>query len=727
MAGLAAALNAPDAIDAIAWALAARGADGAMCRLTGQNGADLAVAVRAGMPAIPRVVAATDDATPDQDAVPIAAFVIDGIASVTALDRGYAENGPSGLIDGGAEPYAAILADAERDELVLARNGAGPGLYYARFGEGWVVASEPASLVHAGVACDPDTVTVRKFITAGECDESERTFFARIRQVRPGEAVVLPAGGRGIRRSAPGFNRSEVGPDQAIYDATAGSRVGVLVSPGLAGAAVLGAALNRTQRLNPLPVYSAVWADIGEGADRSPEVLVRLPDGTLRHGRHTIAPAKPEFDRFLADVGEPVPDLGFYAMWTVARDLNGEIDTLVDSFGGTDAGLERVADRLLARFGVSVRCPFRDAPGETEVLADIAGSTLPASTALQAAADPARVPTAAEVVLSLGDEMAAVLVTARPWSDPAADVATLRRLHAGEDVDVEPLLRAYFVERWLAIAGALAGPPDPPPIPAETVRRRVTAAADITVDDQTWQRLAVRTAPVGPGEQVLASAAWTLANIVPEVGPELFAGPWFAVLSGKAVAVSQRRVSPVLDVVPRRAARFLARLARRRRPGWGEAWTMQVAIDHCGLGRMVGAVLLGASLSPDEELYPPRPDAMAPGDTAVIRAPFLPNDVAASLVAALKLALPRDAVATLAGAAVVSADEEECRVLGYAGGPDAEAVPRARTLLSVILADNPAGQGEEGTPLVLVASVVPAPVQRRDYARLDVRRDVSRR
>src|SRR4029453_13893424 len=154
MAGLAAVLNAPDALDAIAWALAPRGADGAVCRLTGHDGAELAVAIRAGMPAIPRVVAATEH-DDDKEPVPIAALVIYGIASVTALDRGYAEYGPAGLIDGGPEPYGVILADAEHDELVLARNGAGPGLYYARLGPGWVVASEPGALVHAGAPAHP--------------------------------------------------------------------------------------------------------------------------------------------------------------------------------------------------------------------------------------------------------------------------------------------------------------------------------------------------------------------------------------------------------------------------------------------------------------------------------------------------------------------------------------------------------------------------------------------
>jgi hypothetical protein len=580
-----------------------------------------------------------------------------------------------------------------------------------------VVASEPGALVHAGVAAEPDPAVVRRFITTGACDDTERTFFGRIRRVLPGEAVVLPAGGRGVQRRGTEWTRTEVGPEEAIRDATDGARLGVVVSPGQAGAAVLGAALSRPQRLRPLPVYSAVWSDIEGGAAHSPAVLVPLPHGTVRHTSHTVTPGRAELDRFLADVGEPVPDLGFYAMWTVARELSGEVDALADASTGTLAGLERVADRLLARYGVSVRCPLREAPCPPDVLTSLAGRTLPANAARHASADSAQVPTAADVVRALGDEVAAALVTARPWSDPAVGVTALRRLHAGEDVDAEPLLRAYLVERWLAAFSPTEPAPAPvveaPPEEPAPVPDRVTVGGD------SWLRLPVRTGRIAPGEPIGASVSWFVANALTD---DLFAGPWFAVVSGKAVAVSQKRVDPLLDVVPGRAARTLARLARRRLPQLAEAWTMQVAIDHSGLSRLASAVLFGASLGPDGQLYPPRADALTPGDTAVIRAPFQPDDAAASLVAALRFAVPRDAMATLAGAAVVSADELGARVLGYADGPYADAVARARTLLSLILADNPAGQGGERTPIVLVGRATHVSAGRRDYATLQGRR-----
>src|SRR5215468_9903941 len=120
MAGLAAALNAPGRIGALRDGLAPRGADAATLHLDGFDGSALDLAVRAGLPAIPRVVS---DAGTDHARI-VAALAVDGVASVTALDAGYAARGPDGLFDGD-DPYAVIMADAEHDCLVLARNGDG--------------------------------------------------------------------------------------------------------------------------------------------------------------------------------------------------------------------------------------------------------------------------------------------------------------------------------------------------------------------------------------------------------------------------------------------------------------------------------------------------------------------------------------------------------------------------------------------------------------------------
>jgi hypothetical protein len=702
MAGLAAALNTPDSIDAIAWALAARGADGALCRLAGAGGADLQIAVRAAMPSIPRVVPAPVEGD-ESDPTPIAAFAIDGIASMSALDHGYAEDGPMGLVDGGDLPYAVILADAQRDELVLARNGAGPGLYYAKLDDGWVAASEPGALLQAGVSADPDVAVVRRFIQTGECDESERTFFAQIRRVLPGEAVVLGTAVSGAVRHPSDWKPASPTTAEAIWHATEAGRMALLLAPGLCGAAVLGGALYQPERPQPLPVFTANLDGIDGAAAQPPAVLVALRADTVTHTSVTAAIDPAELDRFLADMGEPVPDLDLYLLWTVVRSLSGGVDTLVDASPGRARGLERVRDRLLAHYGVAVRCPLREALAIDEVLSTVVKRTMPPQLARYAELDPAQPATPTQIVLVLRDEIAAALVPPRPWSDAAASVTALRRLSAGEPADAEALLRAYLVERWLAGLGPQATVvPETAPEIEVPQPRPVRDADEVVVGDEVWRRIPVRTAPVAAGDQLLASAAFHVVNAFVE-HRDAPAGPWFVVISGKAVAVSQNRLETALDVVSGRSARMLAPLARRRWPHLGQAWTMQVAIDHSGLGPILGAVLFGRPMPAEAYVYPPRTGAVPPADSAVIRPPFRPAEVAASLVAALRLALPPELGQSLAGVAVVSADRAGCRVLGYANGPYADATLRPQALLSRVLADNPAGQGAERTPIVVVA------------------------
>lgn len=714
MAGLAAALNAPSSIDAIAWALAARGADGAVCRLTGLNGQHvcLDVAIRAAMPAITKVLAAEGDEST------VAALVVDGVASVTALDRGFQEKGPAGLVDGGSDPYAVILADAERGELVLARNGAGPTLYYARLDDAWLVASEPRALIHAGVAPDPDVGVIRRFVKSGTCDESDRTFFAKIRRLLPGEAIVLSTAVSGPVRHPVRYTPPEpIPPDEAIWRAGASGRVGVLVTPGVGGAAVLGAALHQPGRSGPLPVFTATLAGLDGGAAGTPDVLLSLPPSAVRHTALTAGLDLPTLDRFLADLGEPVPDLGVYLLWTVARELSGGIDTLVDATTGSLMARERIADRMLAHYGVAVPAPLRGVTLNDEALAAILRRVVPPQVARLALADSARMATSAQVVLALRDEIASALVPPRPWSDESAGVTALRRLQAGEPVDADALLRAFLVERWLAGLGPQATVPDAALVrpTTEVPELPVREPEDVVVSGGVWRRSLVRTAPITATDPLPASAAFYVTNAL-TTRTDLPLGPWFVVIAGKVVALSQNRVAPVAALQPGRLTTLLSWLARHRWPHLAQPGAMQVAIDHSGLVPMLGAVLFGRSLPAEAAVYPPRAGAMAPADAAVVRPPWQPDDVADSVVAALRLALSNEHWSTLAGVAIVSADDGGCRVLGFAPGPVVDAAPHPRALLSLALADNPAGQGTQRTPIVIVAQQTAASVEQAVHA-----------
>jgi hypothetical protein len=710
MAGLAATLNATALTGTIATALSARGPDGAICPLTGPSGVALTVAVRAVIPAISRVV---DGGSGAEGGRPVAAFAVDGVATASAVDAGYAEHGPTGLL-GVPGPYAVVLADVVNEALVLARNGDGPGLYYSRHNDGWLVASEPGALLRAGVPAAPDREVVRRFIATGECDTTEATFFAAIWRVLPDEAVVLtPDGQITTHRTDPPPRLATVAT--ALADAVAADRVGIVLAPGPRGAAVLGSALARADRPRPLPVYTATFGGLRGPNSHTPAVLVPMPYGAVRHTPHTIDPARLDLEAFLRDLGEPVPDLDLYILWALARTVDGEVDTLVDASAGGAGCVARVSDRLRARYGVSVRCPLREpAPAPTvSDLSEAAARGLSPAAVRYARTDSARPATAGQLVLAQRAGVAAALATARPWADQEASVDALRRLHAGQVVDADLLLRTYLVERWLAVVGDPAGDADPDAAPAETAPSDAAAPADLTVGGVTWARLPVRTDVFAPGDQCAARAAWYVSVALGDAGGD--GEPWMAILSAKVVAVTQRRARPLWEVRPRLAARALARLVRPRLPRLGQAWTMQVALDEGGLVPMVAGVTaaaLGADawagrlLPPAARwIFPPRPDAVPPADAAVVGCPRRPDDVAVALGEALRYSLPSEVADNLAGCAVVSADETGCRVLAFAPGPAVDAVDRPEELVSRLCADNPAGQGGERSPVVLAVAV----------------------
>jgi hypothetical protein len=750
MAGLAAALNVPGAIEPLVAALTSRGPEGASCHIAGVPGVQLDIVVRAVIPSIVRVVAPEPgpsrngaEQTNSRRVAPppvVAAIAVDGVASMSALDAGYAADGPSGLLHG-REAYAVVLADAERGELVLGRNGGAAGLYYAWHSGGWLVASEPAAFRAAGVEARPDVSTVTRFVVTGAVDDTSATFFDGIAQVLPDEVVALTPDGQ-ARHYHPDTDLGPMSITTALGDAIGQGRIAVLVRPGRLGAAVLGAALSRPDRPYPLPVHTATYLGVDQVASHTPAILAPLPPGTVRHTPHEFDLSTLDLDTFLLELGEPVPDLDLYQLWAVARDLSGGADVVVDSGRGLPDATARVSDRLSARYGVSVRCPVREAAGDADAddLAALINRTLPAAVARYAARETARSATAREIVLHWRDAVVAALSVARPWADPSSSVDAVRRLAIGEPVDADVLLRAYLVERWLS---TLELPPDRRALKTAPASRpdqpEAIDVGDAAPNGGYWLRWPVSTKRIAPGAELASTIAFYAEGALAELRThhgyaDALRGPWFAVVAGKVLAVAQQRLSPLWSVESGWLARVLARTVRRRLPLLAQAWTMQVALEEVGTLRLLRAVWAALlrrrrrleQLLPDGfPVFAPRPEATPPGDSAVVRSPVEPDGFAESLLSALRYSLEADIFGTLAGCAVVRADDTGSRVLGFAAGPFADAVPRAEELVARACADNPVGQGREGTPLVLVFEA-PAPRRRdrgRDPRLLDVKVD----
>jgi hypothetical protein len=765
MAGIAATLRADQStLGALSTGLAVRGADVAARHL-----GPISVLIRAAIP-----VVHGDDGL---------ALAVDGIAEASTLASRYAEHGPAGLI-GGTDPYALVLADAASGTLLAARSGDGPPLYWAqldgpRHGPHVLVASEPGALLAAGVPAEPDREVVERFIATGACDDTDRTFFAAIRRILPGQVVeARPAGPASLAvrthqiRAVPGG----VAPAAiALPTAAASGRIGVRLGHGLAGAAVLGTALTRPDRPRPLPVYSTSFPGLASAtAEYAAAVLGPLPLGAVRHRARPFFADELDLDGFLRDVGEPVPDLAGYLLWATAKAVAGEVDALLDTAGaevllpaaGTPSlaqrlaatgYLSRLADRVATRFGVTLRFPFREMINTGEALrtelADLIDRALPSAAARYAAAQPVGLvtgePPLREVLARMPERLAGTFLSAeyasRPWAAPRATLAAFQALVAGRPArpfdfgrpDAGQLFRRYLVERWLRLLA--------PPVPADPV---VPTVPPVPVDSVTWARFPIRTDALVPGDRAAEKLGFYVAEFAPVLGADkayrdALHRPWYLLVAAKPVAVSQGRAKPLWEIRPGPAARVGARLFGRG-AGLSTPWAFQLAIAESGTWRTLlgtACAVLGQRgwyqrLAPAATVVRgPREDALPPARVGVVAGPVEPSRVAAELLGVLRTGLPAAAYQSLAGVAVVAVDESGCQVLGWAPGkaageptgPTTEMLPGAPVELIVRLAaGNPLGQGEECTPL-LVAVHEPARPERPNAGKRAKQRAAAKR
>ncbi|NUR70629.1 MAG: hypothetical protein HOU81_07395, partial [Hamadaea sp.] len=427
MAGLAALISRPpSAADAVADALAARGSDVARHRAGSAT-----LIVRAALP----IVHELDGCV----------AVVDGVAELSTLLSAYRQKGPSGLL-GGPDAYALILRDTKRHGLVLARNGDGPPLYYAQSVTGMLVASEPEALLAAGVPADPDPQVVAAFLETGACDASDRTFYAAIRRVLPGQALALDIEVTDHTPAAMRRQRS-ISARMALRWAVVPGRLGVRLTPG--------------------PVSAAIYGAI---AASGAAVVSEIPTAL-------------DLTEYLADVGEPLPDLESYLIWATARTVAGEIDTLLDA-APPGTHLARLADRVSSRYGVELRFPQCDAAAGAD-WAELAAPTPPVRP----------LPSTADVLRRIGPELAASVLHSLP--SPAA-VSQLGALLAGDPSAAEALFRRHVLAYWLARhapATQAAPPPD-----------------DVVAGGRTWRRTPVETDLLQPGDPLPEKLAWYVAE-----------------------------------------------------------------------------------------------------------------------------------------------------------------------------------------------------------------------
>lgn len=175
---------------------------------------------------------------------------------------------------------------------------------------------------------------------------------------------------------------------------------------------------------------------------------------------------------------------------------------------------------------------------------------------------------------------------------------------------------------------------------------------------------------------------------------------WFLVVSEKIVAIAQGRSYPIGDIKPGFFAYVLSRFVKKTPYGigLGSPWTMQLAIQEAGLTKILiasVASLAGKPFGMKGIFY-----RIAGRDIAAIDGPTEYSVYPSNVSAKLAPKDPQDAAKKIgvkihAGVSIIDANDLGQTVLGNTTGIDNNTIKR-------IFADNPMGQADEQTPVVIV-------------------------
>jgi asparagine synthase (glutamine-hydrolysing) len=250
--------------------------------------------------------------------------------------------------------WAIALVDLERRVLTLARDRFGEKpLYYVRDGDALAFSSELEAL-SVFRAPEVDENVFASFLAHGTVEEGERTFFKDVRRVPPGGLLSLrlpDLDGEPARwYELPHPEGSEPSPaafaelldDSIRLRLRSDVPVGTCLSGGLDSSAIAALSSRRLKGQGVYHAFSAVFAD--EGFSEAPYVTAAVAATGVQS--HIVTPQASElandFVPFVRTQGEPVPSLGSYIQYRIAREAaaNG-VKVLLDGQG---------ADELLAGY-----------------------------------------------------------------------------------------------------------------------------------------------------------------------------------------------------------------------------------------------------------------------------------------------------------------------------------------------------------------------------------------
>lgn len=240
----------------------------------------------------------------------------------------------------------------------------------------------------------------------------------------------------------------------------------------------------------------------------------------------------------------------------------------------------------------------------------------------------------------------------------------------------------------------MAQTPTPPaPGPAAPLK-------PIEVDGKTYERVAVRTRMVKFGDSV--------DELIKEyAAPLMQPGDWIA-LSEKVVSVCQNNVRHISDVKPHWLAKLIVKGVKKYPEdiAWEHPAKMQAAIDMAGYPRMLTALVVGSATrlvgrhgdfwriaGRVSEIDGFNPRAMWPYTEYAILPPKDPDKLVQHIEDELDIP-----------ATIIDGNNIDVKIISVSQG-----VPVDARVARLVLLDNPMGQDEEMTPIILVRAATLAP------------------
>ena len=300
----------------------------------------------------------------------------------------------------------------------------------------------------------------------------------------------------------------------------------------------------------------------------------------------------------------------------------------------------------------------------------------------------------------------------RPYFNPGAVVGAFQDFMRGRSatgtmtfwrlLNVELWLRE-FIDRPAEAAEARPPKPDTEPNPGKQLA--------IDVDGRSFLRYPLQTEAVSKDVELAEFVSDRVSAFAAAAPPGVLDAPWHLFISEKIVAITQGRAYFVWDIQPSGWARLLSRFVVRTPHGigLGSPWTMELAIRHVGLPRVLFAAagsalgklvgrrglfyqLVGSDVN---AIDGPTEYSVYPSNVSAKLPPAEPDTVAEQLAERLRRDLPPGPAGTFRGVVVIDANDLGQAVLGSSPGLDTGSLVGA-------FRDNPLGQGGERTPLCVV-------------------------